>query len=98
MFFLFKLFENKKNTFSYENQIKINFENQENEFTILNILYTNQETVLCCFHCFRIKSKTRDFVDCDKTKTWNCDYFFLFFPFRLLLRFSSHQTHENTRL
>ena len=29
----------------------------------------NQKTVLCCFLCFRIKSKTRDLVDWDKTKT-----------------------------
>ena len=46
MFYLFKLFENKENTFSYENQTKTNFENKENEFTIFNILYMNQKTVL----------------------------------------------------
>ena len=62
MFSLFKLFENKKNTFSYENQIKTNFENKENEFTIFNILYMNQKTVFYCFLCFRIKSKIRDFI------------------------------------
>ena len=71
--------------FSYENQTKTNFENKENEFTIFNILYMNQKTVLCCFPCFRIKSKTRD-----------CAIFFVFFSFRLPLRFSSHQAHENT--
>ena len=87
MFSLFKLFENKENTFSYENQTKTNFENKENEFTIFNILYMNQKTVMCCFPCFRIKSKT-----------WDCSYFLLFFPFRLPLRFSSHQAHENTGL
>ena len=63
MFSLFKLFENKENTFNYENQIKTNFENKENEFTIFNILYMNQKTVLCYFSCFRIKSKTGDLVD-----------------------------------
>ena len=98
MFSLFKFFKNKKNTFTYENQIKTNFENKENEFTIFNILYMNQKTVLCCFPCFRIKSKTRDLIDWDKTKTWHCGYFLLFFLFRLPLRFSSHQAHENTRL
>ena len=76
MFSLFKLFENKENTFSYENQTKTNFENKENEFTIFNILYMNQKTVMCCFPCFRIKSKTRDLVDWDKTKTRDCGYFF----------------------
>ena len=85
--------------FSYENQTKTNFENKENEFTIFNILYMNQKTVLCCFPCFRIKSKTRDLVDYwDKTKIRDCGYFFIFFPFRLSLRFSSHRAHENTRL
>ena len=54
MFFLFKLFKNKENTFSYENKTKTNFENKENEFTIFNSLYINQKTVLCCFPCFRI--------------------------------------------
>ena len=98
MFSLFKLFENKENTFSYENQTKTNFENKENKFTIFNILYMNQKTVLCCFPCFRIKSKTRDLIDWDKTKTQDCGYFILFFPFRLPLRFSFHQDHENTRL
>ena len=34
MFSLFKLFENKENTFSYGNQIKTNCENKENEFII----------------------------------------------------------------
>ena len=95
MFSLFKIFENKENTFSYENQTKTNFENKENEFTIFNILYINQKTVLCCFPCFRIKSKIGDLVDWDKTKTRDCGYFLLFFPFRLSLRFSSHQDHEN---
>ena len=98
MFFLFKLFKNKENTFSYENQTKTNFENKENEFTIFNILYMNQKIVLCCFSCFRIKSKTRDFVVWDKTKTRDCGYFLIFFPFCLLLRFSSHQAHEKTGL
>ena len=46
MFSLFKLFENNENMFSYENQIKTKFENKENEFTIFNILYRNQKTVL----------------------------------------------------
>ena len=98
MFSLFKLFENKENTFSYENQTKTNCENKENEFTIFNILYMNQKIVLCCFPCFQIKSKTRDLVDWDKTKTRDCGYFLLFFPFRLSLRFSSHQAHENMGL
>ena len=40
--------------FSYENKTKTNSENKENEFTIFNILYINQKTVLCCFPCFRI--------------------------------------------
>ena len=77
MFSVFKLFENKENAFSYENKTKTNFENKENEFTIFNILYINQKTVLCCFPCFRIKSKTRDLVDCDKMKI--PDYSFLLF-------------------
>ena len=72
MFSLFKLFENKENTFSYENQTKTNFENIENEFTIFNILYMNEKTVLCYFPYFRIKSKTRDLIDWDKTKTRDC--------------------------
>ena len=63
MFSVFKLFENKENAFSYENKTKTNFENKENEFIIFNILYINQKIVLCCFPCFRIKSKTRDLVD-----------------------------------
>ena len=49
--------------FSYENKMKTKFENKENEFTIFNILYINQKTVMCCFPCFLIKSKTRDFMD-----------------------------------
>ena len=98
MFYLFKLFENKKNTFSYENPTKTNFENKKNKITIFNILYMNQKTVLYCFSCFRIKSKTRDLVDWDKTKTRDCGYFLLFFSFHLPLRFSSHQAHENMRL
>ena len=69
--------------FSYENHTKTNFENKENEFTIFNILYMNQKTVMCCFPCFRIKSKTRDLDDWDKTKTRDCGYFLHFFPFRL---------------
>ena len=73
--------------FSYENQTKINFKNKENEFTIVNILYMNQKTIMCYFLCFRIKSKTLE-----------CDYFLLFFLFRLPLRFSSYQTHENMGL
>ena len=77
---------------------KKNFENKENVFTIFNILYMNQKTVLCCFPCFRIKSKTWDLVDWEKTKTQDCGYFFLLFPFHLPLRFSSHQAHENTGL
>ena len=98
MFSLFKLFENKENTFSYENQTKTNFENKENEFIIYNILYMNQKTVMCCSTCFRIKSKTQNLVDWDKTKTRNCGYFLLFFPFRFPLRFFSYQAHENTGL
>ena len=62
MFSLFKLFENKENAFSYENKTKTNVENKENEFTIFNILYMNQKTGKNCFPCFRIKSKTRDFI------------------------------------
>ena len=95
MFSLFKLFENKE---SYENQTKTNFENKENEFTIFNILYMNQKTVLYRFPCFRIKSKTQDLIDWDKMKTRDYGYFLLFFPFRLPLRLSFHQAHENTRL
>ena len=79
MFSVFKLFENKENAFSYENKTKTNFENKENEFTIFNILYINQKTVLCCFPCFRIKSKTRDLVDWDKIKTPD-SFFLLFIP------------------
>ena len=79
MFFVFKLFENKENAFSYENKTKTNFENKEIEFTIFNILYVNQKTVLCCFSCFLIKSKTRDLVDWDKMKT--PDSSFLLFIF-----------------
>ena len=79
MFYVFKFFENKENTFSYENKTKTNFENKENEFTIFNILYINQKTVLCCFPCFRIKSKTRDLVDWDKMKTPDSS-FLLFIP------------------
>ena len=94
---VFKLFKNKENTFSYENKTKTNFENKENEFTIFNILYINQKTVMCCFPCFLIKSKTRNLMDWDKMKTPDFLFFFLF-PFRLPLRFSSHRTHENTGL
>ena len=39
--FSIQTFENKENTFSYENQTKTKFENKENEFTIFNILYMN---------------------------------------------------------
>ena len=56
MFSVFKLFENKENTFSYENKTKTNFENKENEFIIFNILYMNQKKDKICFPCFRIKS------------------------------------------
>ena len=98
MFSLFKVFENKENTFNYENRTKTNFENKENEFTIFNILYMNQKTVMCCFSYFRIKSKTQDLIDWDKTKTRDCGYFLIFFSFCLPLRFSSHQAHENTEL
>ena len=77
LFFVFKLFENKKNTFSYENKTKTNFENKDNEFAIFNILYINQKTVLCCFTYFRIKSKTRNLIDWDKMKTSD-SYFLLF--------------------
>ena len=77
MFSVFKLFENKENAFNYENKTKTNFENKENEFTIFNILYINQKTVMYCFLCFRIKSKTRDLMDCDKMKT--PDYSFILF-------------------
>ena len=62
MFSLFKLFENKENTFSYKNQKKTKFENKENEFTIFNILYMNQKTAFCCFPYFLIKSKKMDFI------------------------------------
>ena len=71
---VFKLFENKENAFSYENKTKTKFENKENEFIIFNILYINQKTVLCCFPCFRIKSKTWDLVDWDKMKTPNSSF------------------------
>ena len=79
MFVVFKLFENKENAFSYENKTKTKFENKENEFTIFNILYINQKTVLCCFPCFRIKSKTWDLVDWNKMKTPD-SYFLIFIP------------------
>ena len=79
LFSVFKLFENKKNAFSYENKTRTNFKNKENEFTIFNILYINHKTVLCCFPCIRIKSKIRDLVDWDKTKTPN-SFFLLFIP------------------
>ena len=79
MFSVFKLFENKENAFSYENKTKTNFENKLNEFTIFNILYINQKIVMCCFPCFRIKSKTRDLVDWDKMKTSDSS-FLLFIP------------------
>ena len=59
--------------------MKTNFKNKENEFTIFNILYINQKTVLCCFPCFRIKSKTQDLVDLDKMKTPDSS-FLLFIP------------------
>ena len=59
--------------------MKINFENKENEFTIFNILYINQKTVMCCFPCFPIKSKTRNLVDWNKMKTPD-SYFLLFIP------------------
>ena len=65
--------------FSYENKTKINFENKENEFTIFNILYINQKTVMFCFPCFLIKSKTRNLVDWNKMKTPD-SYFLLFIP------------------
>ena len=77
--------------FSYENKTKTNFENKENESTIFNILYINQKTVLCCFPCFRIKSKTRDFVDCDKMKTPDSS-FLLFIPLSSSLRLSSRSS------
>ena len=54
----------------------------------------NQKTVMYYFPCFRIKSKTRDLIDWDKTKIRDFDYFIIFFPFRLPFRFSSHQAHE----
>ena len=79
LFSVFKLFENKENAFSYENKTKTNFENKENEFIIFNILYINQKTVLCCFPCFRIKSKTRNLVVWDKMKT-PASSFILFIP------------------
>ena len=65
--------------FSYENKTKTNFENKENEFTIFNILYINQKTVICCFPWFRIKSKTRDLMNLDKMKTPDSS-FLLFIP------------------
>ena len=66
--------------FNCENKTKTNFENKENEFTIFNILYINQKTIMCYFPCFRIKSKTRDLVDWDKMKTPDSS-FLLFIPF-----------------
>ena len=43
--------------FSYENQTKINFENKENEFTILNILYMNQKLFCVVFLVFELNRK-----------------------------------------
>ena len=96
--FSIQTFRKQGKHFSYENKTKTKYENKENKFTIFNILYMNQKTILCCFPCFRIKSKTWDLVDWDKTKTQDCDYFLIFFPFCLPLRFSSHQAHEKTGL
>ena len=97
MFSVFKFFKNKENAFSYENKTKTNFENKENEFTIFNILYINQKTVLCCFLCFRIKSKTRDLVDWDKMKTPD-SYFLLFIPLSSSTSIFFSSAHENTGL
>ena len=79
MFSVLKLFENKENAFSYENKMKINIKNKKNKFIIFYILYINQKTVLCCFSCFRIKSKTWDLMDWDKMKTPDSS-FLLFIP------------------
>ena len=49
MFSVFKLFKNKENSFSYENKMKTEFENKENEFIIFNFLYMNQKTDKSCF-------------------------------------------------
>ena len=81
-FSVFKFFENKENSFSYENKTKTNFKNKENEFTTFNILYINQKTIMCYFPYFRIKSKIRDLMDYDKMKTPN-------YSFLLVIPFSS---------
>ena len=85
--------------FSYENKTKTNFENKENEFTIFNILYINQKTVLCCFPYFLIKSKTRDFVDWDKNENTGFFFssFYSLFVFHfdfLLIRLTKTQDYE----
>ena len=76
--------------FSYENHTKTKFENKKNKFTIFNILYINQKTILCCSTCFRIKLKIQNLIDWDKTKTRDYSYFLIFFPFRLPFRFFSY--------
>ena len=81
MFSLFKLFKNKENTFSYENQTKTNFENKENEFTIFNILYMNQKIVLCCFFVFELNRKHGIWSIGIKRKHGIVALFFFSFPF-----------------
>ena len=58
MFSVFKLFENKENTFSYDNKTKTNFKNKENEFTIFNILYIYIRKQFCAvFLVFELNRK-----------------------------------------
>ena len=49
--------------------MKTKFENKENEFIIFNFLYMNQKQIKAVFLVFRVKLKTRDFLDWVKLKT-----------------------------
>ena len=49
--------------------MKTKFENRENEFIIFNFLYMNQKKIKAIFLVFRVKLKTRDFLDWVKLKT-----------------------------
>ena len=49
--------------------MKTKFESKENEFIIFNFLYMNQKQIKTVFLVFRVKLKTRDFLDWVKLKT-----------------------------